>query len=188
MQVTPGQHQGGRHCSGSGNTHPRGSLQAGAGAGAGAGAMGNSVTRPGCLGQRRRRSAEPQLRDVVPDTVENGWSMAPGATGTLKRSPVPVQNGSTACVPVPGAAWTPHMHRGTWGWAPGTRREVTEVTEVTETIVTEIVEVTQYPGAEAPLTGTGTMPVERRGDMDAAEVTAVRDRHHRQHHAGSLGP
>ncbi|KAM6458481.1 uncharacterized protein PHA67_016073 [Liasis olivaceus] len=138
--------------------------------------MGNSVSRPSCLGEKSPRSedfrkapgaatrnneedcAGPLEKAILsPRVIENGWNRA--LEGAGKSSPLPKQNSVDAKLqncpslkaPPEGtaAAWTSPKGLGSsWGWRPRTAREVLEVTEVTETVVTEIVEVTEYPGGD----------------------------------------
>lgn len=158
--------------------------------------MGNSVSRPSCLGEKSRRpeplvrepgldtgpppaesgaGTGPGLPDKAPVPLENGWS----PVLRRSRSELAVQNGALAVRGQGGgAAWTPPRAgapRSAWSWKPLTTREVTEVTEVTETIVTEIVEVTEYPagdkGGEPVVTRTVTVLTECVGELAAAGHT-----------------
>ncbi|XP_010565117.1 PREDICTED: uncharacterized protein LOC104831317 [Haliaeetus leucocephalus] len=75
------------------------------GPGARACAMGNSVSRPSCLGEKSRRSEEllrePQLRDLGLDAGQSpGRSIAEAWPGPLEKPPAPVENGWS---PVPSA-------------------------------------------------------------------------------------
>ncbi|XP_054023519.1 plectin [Dryobates pubescens] len=148
--------------------HGTGSL-----AGTVARAMGNSVSRPSCLGERSRRHEEllrepdagqplgsaveawPALPEKLP--VENGWSPAAGARQSgagspvlrRSRSEVSVQNGSAAGVPVPvpgqvgGATWTPPRSGAPRGAWPWQPLTTREVTEVTEVTETIVTEIVE---------------------------------------------
>ncbi|KAM9644371.1 microtubule-actin cross-linking factor 1, isoforms 6/7-like isoform 3-T3 [Morphnus guianensis] len=75
------------------------------GPGARACAMGNSVSRPSCLGEKSRRSEEllrePQLRDLGLDAGQPpGRSIVEAWPGPLEKPPAPVENGWS---PVPSA-------------------------------------------------------------------------------------
>ncbi|XP_049682668.1 microtubule-actin cross-linking factor 1, isoforms 6/7-like isoform X1 [Accipiter gentilis] len=67
--------------------------------------MGNSVSRPSCLGEKSRQSEEllrePQLRDLGLDAGQSpGRSIAEAWPGPLEKPPAPVENGWS---PVPSA-------------------------------------------------------------------------------------
>lgn len=141
--------------------------------GPGARAMGNSVSRPSCLGEKSRRpeqllrepgldaeqpaaqsgtEAWPALLEKAPVPVENGWSPGPGAVAgspvlRRSRSEVAVQNGAAAAVPVRtqvgGAAWTPP--RASVPRSTWSWKPVTtrEVTEVTEVTETIVTEIVE---------------------------------------------
>ncbi|XP_058035026.1 microtubule-actin cross-linking factor 1, isoforms 6/7-like [Ahaetulla prasina] len=138
--------------------------------------MGNSVSRPSCLGEKSPRpedllkepssatlnkeedgAGSPEKVCLSPQVIENGWNVA--LEGAAKSSPLPKQNNLDLklrnCCPLQTqkegavAPWTsPKSLGASWDWKLRTSREVTEVTEVTETVVTEIVEVTEYPGGD----------------------------------------
>lgn len=106
--------------------------------GPGARTMGNSVSRPSCLGEKSRRSEEllrePQLRDLGLDVgqppggsvveaqmgplekplapVENGWSPAPAAGRSGASSPVLKRSLSEVAVQNGGAACVPLKGQG----------------------------------------------------------------------------
>ncbi|XP_077637589.1 plectin [Lonchura striata] len=136
--------------------------------GPGARAMGNSVSRPSCLGEKSRRPEEllrepgldagqpsaggateagPGLLEKAPVPVENGWSPAPGALRSRPGSPVlrrsqsevAVQNGGAAGVPVRGQV-------GGAAWTPpraSVPRSTWSWKPVTTREVTEVTEVTE---------------------------------------------
>ncbi|XP_066063075.1 uncharacterized protein [Chamaea fasciata] len=130
--------------------------------------MGNSVSRPSCLGEKSRRPEEllrepgldagppsaggvaeawPGLLEKAPVPVENGWSPVPGAARSRPGSPVlrrsqsevAVQNGGAAAVPLRGQA-------GGAAWTPpraGVPRGTWSWKPVTTREVTEVTEVTE---------------------------------------------
>ncbi|XP_026577642.1 microtubule-actin cross-linking factor 1-like [Pseudonaja textilis] len=139
--------------------------------------MGNSVSRPSCLGQKSPRpedfpkepcsaarneeegAGSPEAASLGPRVTENGRNAA------LPKQPklqVQLQN----CCPLPAQVEgalapraSPQGLGASWAWKPPTTREVTEVTEVTETVVTEIVEVTEFPGGDTSQEAPGTRMV-----------------------------
>ncbi|XP_068033392.1 plectin [Anomalospiza imberbis] len=136
--------------------------------GPGAHAMGNSVSRPSCLGEKSRRPEEllrepgldtgqpsaggvteawPGLLEKAPVPVENGWSPVPSAIRSRPGSPVlrrsqsevAVQNGGAAGVPVRGQV-------GGAAWTPpraSVPRSTWSWKPVTTREVTEVTEVTE---------------------------------------------
>lgn len=130
--------------------------------------MGNSVSRPSCLGEKSRRPEEllrepgldagqpsaegvtepwPGLLEKAPVPVENGWSPVPGAVRSRPGSPVlrrsqsevAVQNGGAAAVPARGQL-------GGAAWTPpraGVPRSTWSWKPVTTREVTEVTEVTE---------------------------------------------
>ncbi|XP_071890276.1 microtubule-actin cross-linking factor 1, isoforms 6/7 isoform X2 [Anas platyrhynchos] len=90
--------------------------------GPGARAMGNSVSRPSCLGEKSRRSEEllrePQLRDLGLDVGQPpGGSVAEAQMGPLEKPPGPVENG-----------WSPAPAAGRSGaGSPVLKRSLSEV-------------------------------------------------------------
>lgn len=136
--------------------------------GPGARAMGNSVSRPSCLGEKSRRPEEllrepgldagqpsaggdseawPGLLEKAPVPVENGWSPVPGAIRSRPGSPVlrrsqsevAVQNGGAAGVAVRGQV-------GGAAWTPpraSVPRSTWSWKPVTTREVTEVTEVTE---------------------------------------------
>ncbi|ETE58232.1 hypothetical protein L345_16046, partial [Ophiophagus hannah] len=135
--------------------------------------MGNSVSRPSCLGEKSPRPEDfqkepcsadrnneeeeeeeeggagpPEKACLSPRGTENGWNAALPKQTNLH---VQLQN----CCPLPtqpeGALApraSPKSLGASWVWKLPATREVTEVTEVTETVVTEIVEVTEFPSGD----------------------------------------
>ncbi|XP_064010572.1 uncharacterized protein LOC135181379 [Pogoniulus pusillus] len=178
--------------------------EAGCGAGSLACAMGNSVSRPSCLGERSQRHEEllrepdtagqplgsaveawPALPEKLP--VENGWSPLPGARQCRAGSPVlrrsrsevSVQNGSAAGVPVPGqvvgATWTPPRTSGPRGAWPWQPLTTREVTEVTEVTETIVTEIVEVT----------QYPVgERGGEALVTRTVTVTTEHVASGHAG----
>ncbi|XP_033367561.1 dystonin-like, partial [Parus major] len=130
--------------------------------------MGNSVSRPSCLGEKSRRPEEllrepgldagqpsagggteawPGLLEKAPVPVENGWSPVPGASRSRPGSPVlrrsqsevAVQNGGAAGVAVRG-------QMGGAAWTPpraSVPRSTWSWKPVTTREVTEVTEVTE---------------------------------------------
>ncbi|XP_063255509.1 microtubule-actin cross-linking factor 1, isoforms 6/7-like [Prinia subflava] len=130
--------------------------------------MGNSVSRPSCLGEKSRRPEEllrepgpdagppsaggateawPALLEKAPVPLENGWSPGPGAARSRPGSPVlrrsqsevAVQNGGAAGAAVRGQA-------GGAAWTPpraGAPRSTWSWKPVTTREVTEVTEVTE---------------------------------------------
>lgn len=167
--------------------------------------MGNSVSRPSCLGEKSPRE-EDVLKEpcsatrnkeeedgagpsekacLSPRVLENGWKVA--LEGAGKNSPLPKQNNLDVklqnCSPIPPqpegavAPWTsPKSLGAAWGWKPSASREVTEVTEVTETVVTEIVEVTEYPGGDKSREAAVTRTVKVLADVRGALAQVNRHR------------
>uniref|UniRef100_A0A493TUR4 Dystonin n=1 Tax=Anas platyrhynchos platyrhynchos TaxID=8840 RepID=A0A493TUR4_ANAPP len=84
--------------------------------------MGNSVSRPSCLGEKSRRSEEllrePQLRDLGLDVGQPpGGSVAEAQMGPLEKPPAPVENG-----------WSPAPAAGRSGaGSPVLKRSLSEV-------------------------------------------------------------
>lgn len=172
--------------------------------------MGNSVSRPSCLGQKSPRPEDflkepclaapnneedgagcPEKACLSPRGIENGWNVA--LEGAAKSSPLPKQNNLDLklqnCCPLQTqpegavASWTsPESLRASWGWKLRTTREVTEVTEVTETVVTEIVEVTEYPGGDKSREASVTRMVKVLADVRGALPQVNR------HHARNFTP
>ncbi|KAG8134127.1 hypothetical protein E2320_011837 [Naja naja] len=133
--------------------------------------MGNSVSRPSCLGEKSPRPEDFQKDPcsaaqneeeeeeeegagssekacLSPRVTENGWNAALPKQTNLH---IQLQN----CCPLPtqleralAPQASPKSLGANWVWKLPTTREVTEVTEVTETVVTEIVEVTEFPGGD----------------------------------------
>lgn len=166
--------------------------------------MGNSVSRPSCLGEKSPRAEDflkepcsatrnneedragpPEKACLGPRALENGWNVA--LEGAAKNSPLPKQNNLDVklqdCSPIQPqpegavAPWTsPKSLGATWGWKPSTTREVTEVTEVTETVVTEIVEVTEYPGGDKTGEASVTRTVKVLADVRGALAQVNRHR------------
>lgn len=167
-------------------------------------AMGNSVSRPSCLGEKSPRpedflkepcsatlnkeedgAGSPEKACLSPRMIENGWNVA--LEGATKNSPFPKQNNLDLklrnCCPLQTqqegavAPWTPPENLGaSWGWKLHSTREVTEVTEVTETVVTEIVEVTEYPSGDKSREALVTRMVKVLADVREAPPQV--NRHH----------
>ncbi|XP_066197285.1 uncharacterized protein [Sylvia atricapilla] len=152
--------------------------------------MGNSVSRPSCLGEKSRRPEEllrepgldagpppaggvaeawPGPLEKAPVPVENGWSPVAGAARSRPGSPVlrrsqsevAVQNGA---VPLRGqaggAAWTPPRAGVPRGTWSWKPVTTREVTEVTEVTETIVTEIVEV--TEYPAGEKGGEPVVTR--------------------------
>ncbi|KAM6375942.1 microtubule-actin cross-linking factor 1, isoforms 6/7-like [Alca torda] len=133
--------------------------------------MGNSVSRPSCLGEKSRRSEEllrePQLRELGPDAgqppggsaaeawpglpekapVENGWSLVPGAGWSGSGSPALKRSQSEVAVPNGSTGCVPPKGQaGGAAWTPpraGAPRGAWSWKPITTREVTEVTEVTE---------------------------------------------
>ncbi|XP_041336391.1 plectin-like, partial [Pyrgilauda ruficollis] len=134
--------------------------------GPGARAMGNSVSRPSCLGEKSRRPEEllrepgldagqpsaggvteawPELLEKAPVPVENGWSPVPAAARSRPGSPVLRRSQSEVAVQNGGAAAVRGQVGGA-AWTPpraSVPRSTWSWKPVTTREVTEVTEVTE---------------------------------------------
>ncbi|XP_041262041.1 plectin [Onychostruthus taczanowskii] len=134
--------------------------------GPGARAMGNSVSRPSCLGEKSRRpeellrepgldagqpsaggvtEARPELLEKAPVPVENGWSPVPAAARSRQGSPVLRRSQSEVAVQNGGAAAVRGQVGGA-AWTPpraSVPRSTWSWKPVTTREVTEVTEVTE---------------------------------------------